>query len=140
MASKIPKITGISIIHLGPVFKLMVPSDGGDHAGEVHLAVKHNTLAGLHLILIMMIGTIDYNHHNDHQNVYLYIFTVMLYIRSGSIWGSPQVLTAKNCFPFILSFVKIIVIISPSSHVSLSFILVIPPLQWSSVCNANKKS
>ena len=32
------------------------------------------------------------------------MITVMLYIRSGSIWGSPQVLTAKYCFPFILSF------------------------------------
>ena len=58
MASKIPKITGISIIHLGPVFKLMVPSDGGDHAGEVDLAVEHNALSRLHLILIMIFGMI----------------------------------------------------------------------------------
>ena len=34
----------------------------------------------------------------------------------------------------------IIVIISPSYHISLSFVLVIPPIQWSSGCNANKKS
>ena len=33
----------------------MVPSDGGDHAGEVDLAVEHNALSRLHLILIMRI-------------------------------------------------------------------------------------
>ena len=103
----------------------------------------------------MMTSVSDYEHDDDGDDsddsdgdvmiislmtVMKQMITVMLYIRSGSIWGSPQVLTAKNCFPFILSFVMIIVIISPSYHISLSFVLVIPPIQWSSGCNANKKS
>ena len=120
------------------------PSNGGDHAGEIDLAIEDNALAWLHLFMItMMIVMIVMTvvvMMLSLMTVMKQMITVMLYIRSGSIWGSPQVLTAKNCFPFILSFVMIIVIISPSYHISLSFVLVIPPIQWSSGCNANKKS
>ena len=122
------------------------PSNGGDHAGEIDLAIEDNALAWLHLFMITMVIVISDD--SDERMVMMIslmtfikqMITVMLYIRSGSIWGSPQVLTAKYCFPFILSFFMIIVVISPSSHVSLSLILAIPPLQWSSGCNANKKS
>ena len=122
------------------------PSNSGDHAGEIDLAIEDNALAWLHLFMITMMIVIsddsddsggdddksdDVEETDDHRHV---VHQVWLNL------GKPTSSHCKVLFSFYTFIFMIIVVISSSFHVSVSFILVIPPLLWSSGCNANKKS
>ena len=85
------------------------PSNGGDHAGEIDLAIEDNALAWLHLFMItMMIVMIVMRvmvMMISLMTLMKQMITVMLYIRSGSICGRPHVLTAEKIVFFLLALI-----------------------------------
>ena len=81
----------------------MVPSDGGDHAGEVDLAVEHNALSRLHLILILMIVMIVM----IIMRIVILVIIMIMYIHRHvvhQVWFNLWEATRSHCRETFLFF------------------------------------